>query len=106
MIVCRQDLFLRTSCNQPSSVVRLWMRITFSDALLCSQPPLLSQMVKVVYEATNDTSFLADSFAALQIEHEFWTTAPVQVTVSAAGRAHRLSRYWSTLYTPRPESYR
>ena len=71
----------------------------------CSQPPLLSEMVKEVFAATNDTAFLADAFAALEAEHSFWTQAPVQVTVQAQGRSYQLARYWSTLYSPRPESY-
>jgi len=45
----------------------------------CSQPPLLSAMVRVVYEATNDTVFLADQYDALKTEHAFWTRAPIQV---------------------------
>ena len=71
----------------------------------CSQPPLLSEMVKEVFAATNNTAFLAEAFAALEAEHSFWTQAPVQVTVQSGGRSYQLARYWSSLYSPRPESY-
>lgn len=71
-----------------------------------SQPPLLSAMVRVVYEATNDTVFLADQYDALKTEHAFWTRAPIQVTIQSGGRSYNLSRYWSTLESPRPESYK
>lgn len=63
-------------------------------------------MVKVVYEANNDTNFIRQTFDELSMEHYYWTTAPVQVNVTSGGRSYQLSRYWSTLTTPRPESYK
>lgn len=74
--------------------------------LSCSQPPLLSEMVRNIYEATNDTAFLEKHFEQLVKEHAYWATGPLQVTVVHEGKAYNLSRYWSHLYSPRPESYK
>ena len=39
----------------------------------CSQPPLLSQMVALVYNANPDISLLQDALPLLQDEHDYWT---------------------------------
>ena len=74
--------------------------------LSCSQPPLLSEMIRVVYEATQDKAFLEEQYSYLEQEHTYWTKEPRQVSVVKNGIAYKLSRYWSTRRTPRPESYR
>lgn len=78
------------------------LRIEFA----CSQPPLLSEMVKLIYEETEDIFFLKKYFPVLQKEHKYWTTGPVQVTVKDDDKSYNLSRYWSYLHSPRPESYK
>lgn len=40
----------------------------------CSQPPLLSLMVKDVYNQTKDDEWLAKAVAGLEKEYEFWMT--------------------------------
>ncbi len=37
-----------------------------------SQPPFLSQMVRCIYEKTEDVQWLGECFKALEKEHEFW----------------------------------
>lgn len=97
-----------------------------------SQPPLLSAMVREVYEAqqqtadsstdnstdnsvnstganssSNGTQLLSRALPPLLREHEYWTTGDKAVTVVAAdGSRHNLSRYWANWTAPRPESYR
>ena len=39
----------------------------------CSQPPLLSQMVSLVFDANPDISLLQDALPLLQDEHDYWT---------------------------------
>ncbi|BBM98111.1 alpha,alpha-trehalase [Marchantia polymorpha subsp. ruderalis] len=71
-----------------------------------SQPPLLSQMVRAVYEATGDARLLERAVPILIREHGFWTSAPHSVgVVDAHGTVHSLSRYYANWNTPRPESY-
>jgi alpha,alpha-trehalase len=65
-----------------------------------SQPPLLSPMVRAVYQATGDRAWLARAFAALVDTHRFWTTPP-----HLAG-ATGLSRYFDTGTGPAPEVVR
>lgn len=40
----------------------------------CSQPPLLSLMVKDIYEVTKDEEWLKNAVASLEKEYEFWMT--------------------------------
>ncbi|KAG6548660.1 hypothetical protein Mapa_009814 [Marchantia paleacea] len=71
-----------------------------------SQPPLLSQMVRAVYEATGDVGLLEKAVPILIKEHGFWTSAPHSVSVvDAQGNQHSLSRYYANWNSPRPESY-
>ena len=37
-----------------------------------SQPPFLSQMVKDIFEVTNDTDWLSECYIALKKEYDFW----------------------------------
>lgn len=56
-----------------------------------SQPPLLSQMVKIYIEHTNDTDILDRALPLLVKEHEFWmTNRTVDVTVD--GKTYTLNR--------------
>lgn len=46
-----------------------------SQYYLCnSQPPFLAQMIREVYEKTQDKEWLAEAYELLKQEHEFWTT--------------------------------
>lgn len=74
--------------------------------LHCSQPPLLSEMVRAIFNTTGEISFLAEHFPALELEYAYWTREPVQVTLHTGGQSYKLARYYSTLHSPRPESYR
>ena len=71
----------------------------------CSQPPMLSNMVMAVYEATQDDEFLAYALPLLVSEHDYWTSAPKQVTVATADGTFNLSRFYADWFAPRPESY-
>lgn len=70
-----------------------------------SQPPLLSQMVRLYVEFTNDTSVLERAIPLLMKEHDFWTTNRT-VEVSKNGTTYRLNHYNVKNTQPRPESYR
>ncbi|KAG6010797.1 hypothetical protein E4U21_004185 [Claviceps maximensis] len=70
-----------------------------------SQPPLLSQMVKLYIEHTNDTSILHRALPLLVKEHDFWMTNRT-IEIGAAGKTYRLNRYAVSNTEPRPESYR
>ncbi|KAL3155290.1 hypothetical protein ABBQ32_013074 [Trebouxia sp. C0010 RCD-2024] len=70
-----------------------------------SQPPMLSNMVRAVYEATQDDSFLAYALPLLISEHNYWTVEPKQVTVSTDSGSYKLSRFYADWFAPRPESY-
>ncbi|KAK2002837.1 trehalase [Colletotrichum falcatum] len=70
-----------------------------------SQPPLLTQMVRLYVEYTNDTSILDRAVPLLIKEHEFWTTNRT-VEIKKDGNTYILSQYKVTNTQPRPESYR
>ena len=59
-----------------------------------SQPPLLSQMVKIYLDHTNDTSILDRALPLLIKEHNFWTTNRT-VTVTKNGTSYKLQQYVS-----------
>lgn len=71
-----------------------------------SQPPLLSQMVRIYVEYTNDTSILERAIPLLIKEHEFWTTNRSVEVTAPDGRTYTLNRYNVNNNQPRPESYR
>lgn len=66
---------------------------------------MLSNMVRAVYEATQDDDFLAYALPLLVSEHGYWTSEPKQVTVATAGGSYNLSRFHADWFAPRPESY-
>lgn len=71
-----------------------------------SQPPLLSMMIRAVYEKTHDKALLKRALPILLREHAFWTSEPHEVRVrDKNGDEHRLSRFWAHWNSPRPESF-
>jgi alpha,alpha-trehalase len=62
-----------------------------------SQPPLVSGMVRAVFAATGDRTWLARARGALEATHRFWTSPP-----HLAGDTG-LSRYFDTGSGPAPE---
>ncbi|XP_053689119.1 trehalase isoform X2 [Sabethes cyaneus] len=66
-----------------------------------SQPPLLCGMVKAYVDATNDTTFAANSVETLEREFEFFMNNYI---VEVNG--HHLAAYGYKSLGPRPESYR
>ncbi|CAM9624275.1 unnamed protein product [Chrysoparadoxa australica] len=69
-----------------------------------SQPPLLSEMVCAIYEASLDDGFLAKALPLLETEYKWWMS-PEGSRVVMVGK-HQLNRYWSAARVPRPESFR
>ncbi|XP_064403898.1 trehalase-like isoform X2 [Halichondria panicea] len=65
-----------------------------------SQPPLLTQMVDLVYGATENVTFLTEALPRLSKEWEFWMNERV---VSVQG--YSLNRYAVDIDSPRPEAY-
>lgn len=94
-----------------------------------SQPPLLGMMVRDIYRATGNASFVAAVFPSLQREYQWWMTqgdyghavlinGPVNGTVvggaastgtagatTGATTSYVLNRYVTAQLTPRPESW-
>jgi len=62
-----------------------------------SQPPFLATMVRNVFEATRDTSWLADAVPALKTYYDYWTTGPHRAGDTG------LSRYYGLGEGPAPE---
>lgn len=82
-----------------------------------SQPPLLTWMVSVYYEFTNDSSILSELLPVLDKEYEFWMTNRTVYVPRCNCTANRYAspvtaprynvhNYIKLLYTTRPESYR
>ncbi|CAJ0541641.1 Ff.00g081520.m01.CDS01 [Fusarium sp. VM40] len=70
-----------------------------------SQPPLLSQMVKIYIDHTNDTDILERALPLLVKEHEFFMknrSVPVYIN----DETYMLNTYNVSNTQPRPESYR
>ena len=65
-----------------------------------SQPPLLTQMVDLVYSTIQDDSFLKDALPGLVREYEFW----MRERVVQVGE-YSLNVYAVDVESPRPESY-
>ncbi|KAK3235138.1 hypothetical protein CYMTET_54640 [Cymbomonas tetramitiformis] len=71
-----------------------------------SQPPLLSQMVMALWEASKDRRWLKQALPLLLREHSFFTEPPKAVwIVDEKGCSHCLSRYYASWEKPRPESW-
>ena len=73
-----------------------------------SQPPLLSEMIKVVYEATHDLQFLKKGVPALDMEYKYWMKSAQYgsaVNVTVNGVRYTLNRYATNWTQPRPESW-
>lgn len=69
-----------------------------------SQPPLLTQMVKIYYEKTGDDQLFDRALPTLDKELEFWTKN-TSIEVNYNGRAYVLNHYNVENNAPRPESY-
>jgi alpha,alpha-trehalase len=69
-----------------------------------SQPPLLTQMVRVYVEYTGDTSVIVRALPLLEQEHAFWTSNR-SIDVHTDGQTYTLSHYAVSNNQPRPESY-
>ncbi|PSC73401.1 putative trehalase [Micractinium conductrix] len=71
-----------------------------------SQPPLFSEMVRIVYEATGNRTLLSFTLPALLREHAYFNSPPKQVVaVGPEGQQFNVSRYYAHWEQPRPESY-
>lgn len=69
-----------------------------------SQPPLLTLMVGLYTEASNDTKWLRKNIGILERELKWWLTNRT-VTVEKNGVKYTLVHFGSDSGTPRPESY-
>jgi alpha,alpha-trehalase len=69
-----------------------------------SQPPLLTQMVRVYVEYTQNYTLLERALPILEVEYDFWVTNRT-VTLQRAGRNYSLNHYAVENTQPRPESY-
>ncbi|KAL5814435.1 hypothetical protein ACOSQ4_025076 [Xanthoceras sorbifolium] len=70
-----------------------------------SQPPLLSAMVRAIYNRTSDLELVKMALPALLKEHQFWNSGLHKVTIQdGEANSHILSRYYAMWNKPRPES--
>jgi alpha,alpha-trehalase len=69
-----------------------------------SQPPLLTQMVRVYVEYTQNYTLLERALPILEMEYNFWMTNRT-VTLERAGGNYTLNHYAVNNNQPRPESY-
>ncbi|KAG5868595.1 hypothetical protein JTB14_033072 [Gonioctena quinquepunctata] len=69
-----------------------------------SQPPLLSSMVRLYIDATNDLDWLRKHINTLEKELKWWCDNRT-IKIKKNGKYHQLARYASESGTPRPESY-
>lgn len=76
-----------------------------------SQPPLLSEMVRVFFEYSHNTTFLKAAYPLLEKEYAFWMNTDVEtghavdIATTSVGNV-RLNRYCANTTLPRPESYK
>lgn len=69
-----------------------------------SQPPLLTQMVRVYVEYTQNYTLLERALPILELEYDFWVTNRT-ITLERAGQNYSLNHYAVENTQPRPESY-
>lgn len=69
-----------------------------------SQPPLLSPMVGLYIDETQDLDWLKKNIKYLETELNWWLNNRT-IVVEKNGTKHNLARYAVTSGTPRPESY-
>ena len=69
-----------------------------------SQPPLLTQMVRIYVEYTQNYTLLERALPILELEYDFWVTNRT-VTLERAGRNYTLNHYAVSNNQPRPESF-
>ncbi|ORX96141.1 glycoside hydrolase [Basidiobolus meristosporus CBS 931.73] len=68
-----------------------------------SQPPMLTQMVKIYYEKTKDMDLLRRALPTLDKEYDFWVkNHTIEID---HGKKYKLSHYNTINDQPRPESY-
>ncbi|CAO3677099.1 unnamed protein product [Umbelopsis vinacea] len=71
-----------------------------------SQPPFLTEMVKVYYNYTQDDELLSRAIPILDNEYQFWqANTTVQVQDPTTGQTYNLNHYNVVNKNPRPESY-
>lgn len=69
-----------------------------------SQPPLLTQMVRIYVEYTQNYTLLERALPLLEKEHEFWVKNRT-VELVRGGKTYKLNHYAVSNTQPRPESY-
>jgi len=69
-----------------------------------SQPPLLSQMVRIYVEYTGNYTILERALPLLELEHQFWVNNRT-VKLERGGKCYTLNHYAVSNTQPRPESY-
>jgi alpha,alpha-trehalase len=70
-----------------------------------SQPPLLTQMVRIYIEQTQNSTILHRALPLLEKEYEFWTRNRT-IEIEGGGKNYSLNHYAVSNTQPRPESFR
>eukprot|EP00043_Microstomoeca_roanoka_P016611 m.170801 g.170801 ORF g.170801 m.170801 type:complete len:393 (-) comp16489_c1_seq1:64-1242(-) len=75
-----------------------------------SQPPVLSEIVMALYEATGNETLLSEAYPYLAKEYAYWngthTDNHKSIAIGIGPSAGWLTRYYAETTSPRPESFR
>ncbi|KAJ1950024.1 hypothetical protein IWQ62_006641, partial [Dispira parvispora] len=71
-----------------------------------SQPPLLTQMVRLYFDKTGDYEFLLEALPTLEREHYFWEDQRTVTIDGNDGKKYKLAHYQVDTDQPRPEAYK
>ncbi|KAJ1654864.1 hypothetical protein IWQ61_005281 [Dispira simplex] len=71
-----------------------------------SQPPMLTQMVRLYFDSTGDYEFLLEALPVLEQEHRFWENERTVTVDGTDGKKHKLAHYQVDTDRPRPEAYK
>ena len=79
-------------------------RIYYTDR---SQPPMLSEMVRLIYKSRRNKTWLRGAVYSLDIEYQYWMgeSSASRETLSDDKKTYYLNRYVSSKSIPRPESF-
>ncbi|CAO3591104.1 unnamed protein product [Absidia cylindrospora] len=69
-----------------------------------SQPPFLTEMVKLYYQETKNVDFLKKALPVLEKEYNFWLKNTT-VTIHQGDKKYKLNHYNVENHSPCPESY-
>jgi len=70
-----------------------------------SQPPMLTKMVRAVFDVTGDKEWLRSVMPTLELEYAYWMHPNRVVVIEAGPNSFRMNKYYTNWTHPRPESF-